>query len=174
MSNVLGLETQNYAAVIPGGFPERVESDRIVNTNDGKIDAALGILTSSFCSTFFVSGAISECIMKTVGADISNLSRTFRHYKVMSATSGSGGVTTLDVQLSSSAGWTSIFSNDRLRPHLSSSDQVMINSGSTFSTATWSADQALRVTVKEAAGSSGANGQVGVTLVLFWKPASLA
>jgi hypothetical protein len=173
--SLANLETQNYAQIIPGGFPERIEADRIENANNAKIEAILGAMTASFNTTFFVSGAMIDKVNNAIGGAVNaDNPRVFRECKAWCVNSGSGAlVTTFDVQLSSSAGWTSIFSNDKLRPHLSSSAGVAINSQTTFSTSTWNAGQALRAIIKDAAGGdAGAGAQSGVTLAIYWKPSA--
>lgn len=172
-SPILGLEDQNYQGVVPGGYPERVEIDRVANQNKTSIDRLVGQVTSSFSTNVNVSGNIADHIGQPLAAAFTRAPRIITQVVAFASTSGSGGVTELDVQISASnGGFISIFGNAAQRANISSSLGDYGLARSAVTGALWPANARMRVVAISAAGAAGvaASAQNNVTVEVFWKP----
>lgn len=166
----LNLEPANSAGE-PYTYPNRVEDDRIENANATSVDAFAGKLTSSFCSTFFVSGTSTANLGMDIGAEYSPINKVITEVLAFCPVSGSGGVTTIDVQRQQDGvgtAFVSIFSNAAFRPALSSSlGNYGIARSSTISGTLWPAG-----TILKASFTTAATLQRDVTVVVTWKPSA--
>lgn len=142
------------------------------------IDAFAAHVTASFVTTFHYSGSAADLLTGDFGsAHYATADRIVTNVVCWAATSGSGGVTTIDVQkqLGAGLGFASLFSGSAVaRPALSASvGNYGIVSTTSFVSGTspiWSAGTLMRSVVLSAAGGTGLNGQKGLTVQVFWAP----
>ena len=179
MSNspVLNLE-QLDVETRPPHYNERVEEDRIVNDSRDKVDAWAGHVTASFCSTFAINSGTADtrlAVDDVIGMEYVRSDRVIVGCTAFASMSGSGGVTTVDIQVSSSAdgadaAWNSIWTNDAHRPAVSASlgDYGLASSASPVRSGTLRAGNKVRCRLLSAATTL----QKNLTVQLWWKPSA--
>lgn len=180
----MGVGTLNLVSgsIEGSGFGVRDRENLLeeLDNNLEKINEFAADLTGSMVTRFSVSGAIVDRLSDAgfIGASFTNTDRVITEVIAYAGTSGSGGVTRIDVQIQQGsvqpANFSSIFSNNAYKPALSSSIGNLIPvSGSTFvsgSNMLWRARSMLKVIADTAAGATGLSGQDNVTVEVFWKP----
>ena len=179
---VLNLEVVDFSEHGSTSYANRVEDENVVNGNQSKLDAFSGLITGSQVTRFTIStGSVSDQLgdQGVVGAEFNRSSdRVILEVVAFAASSGSGGVTRVDVQIQQGtvmpANLSSIFSNNAFKPAVSSS---LGNFGparsSTFvsgSDMVWRAGTVLAAVLDTAAGAPGPSGQKGLVVDVFWKP----
>ncbi len=168
-------------------FWERADHDAKLDSTLAAIDSWAGKVTASFETHFYSpqSGSNANILLNSVlpagylGSAFSPINRVITEVIAWAATSGSGGVTRLDVQIQQGAtqpaNFSSIFSNNAFKPALSSSlGNFYRVSCSTFvsgANMVWTASSSLKVILDTAAGdATGINGQHNINVVIKWKP----
>lgn len=172
---VINLEPQNVLAVPP--HPTRdLEMDRVDNANHDKLDAWAGQVSGSFETVFNMSsGSATENLSANIflGAAYAPTDRVIKEVVCWAHTSGSGGVTQIDVQVGLT-NFASIFTNTAFKPALSSSlGNFGLAKSSTFTSGSntrWIAGTLIRAKLDTAAGAAGLSGQNGVTVCIRWVP----
>lgn len=189
MSNtpVLQLTSSEWGALNEPYYIERSIEDTKQLTNNQSIDDFAGRVTGSFETHLWSPGTGSNATILLnsglpagyLGSAYSPIDRVITEVVAWAATSGSGGVTRLDVQIQQGAvqpaNFSSIFSNNAFKPALSSSlGNFYRISARTFISGTnmvWAASSSLKVILDTAAGdATGINGQHGINVVIRWKP----
>lgn len=167
-SHVLNLETANSAGG-PVAYPERLEDDRVENSNRDKLDAWAGVVSGSFCTRFFVSGTVTANQGMDIGCEYAQVDRVITEVVAYAPVSGSGGVTRINVlrqQDGPGQAFVSIYSNDAFKPALSASlGNYGIARGGEISGSVWAAGTLLKATFDTAATL-----QRDVTVCVMWKP----
>jgi hypothetical protein len=178
-TTVLDLEQHNSADT-PLSYADRVEDDRIINSNRDKVDAWAGKVTGSFCTVFYHSGVLSTHLGGHLGNSsepyggiaVARENRVITEVQVMAAYSGSGGVSRFDVkkQADVSNVPSTIFSNNVFKPILSASDGAWVRKSTTTfiaGSSSWAKDCALIVQAEAAATVAS-----DVAVVVWWKPSA--
>lgn len=189
MSNtpVLQLTSSDWQSQNEQFYLERCLEDERNLSSLQQIDVFAGKVTGSFQTHFSApgSGSNATVLLNSVlpagylGSAFSPIDRVITEVLAWAATSGSGGVTRIDVQVQQGstqpANFASIFSNNAYKPALSSSLGSFYRvSATNFVSGTnmvWAASSSLKVVLDTAAGdATGANGQHGINVVVRWKP----
>jgi hypothetical protein len=187
----LGIEHANPAGGWDSsghiGFAERNELLRIISGAFEAIDQFVGQVTGSAYFTAFILNTGSAADLQTsvgagfVGAEYNrSQDRIITEVVAWAQNSGSGGVSTVDVLVQQGqvfpANFGSIFTNNALRPAVSSSlGNFGISKSSTFvsgSNMVWKAGTLLQAKLLTAAVGTGVNAQNGLTVQVYWKPSS--
>lgn len=173
---VINLEDADLTST-PEHYTKRLEEERIENANADKIDLFMGHLSASFSTVFRISGSVSDRLdhLGIIGAEYTPVDRVIKNVVCWAHTSGSGGVTVVDIQVQGPAGnFVSIFSNLAYKPALSSSyGDFGLASGSVFisgSNMRWAAGKLMRAIVGPVAGATGLDGQKMFTVDVRWVP----
>jgi len=183
---VLGLSASNYAAT-QKEYSARVEDDAIENFNKDRLDGFAGHVTASFVETFYVSGAIANYVSQ--GGGISGEYYGGLRYNPMGNRhitkvlafvhqSGSGGVTTVDVQKKAAGAPgtnESLFSNLVYKVNLSHSAGIAAAVQTTTFAATsqsWAAGEFLGVCIEDAAEGAAPNAASGLVVQVHWIPSA--
>ena len=171
---VLQLQVPDTAGV-PLDYGDRLGNDQSLSSSLNGLDAFVGLLTGSLKHHAAMSGNIATMVGQPLGVFYVRSPITLTEMVAWASTSGSGGVTSLDVQLSSSlTGGTfqSVFANAANRANVSASfGNYGLASTKTFQTSSIPAGVLLRLQVISAAGDATApNAQNNVTADLFYKP----
>jgi hypothetical protein len=176
-SPVLQLSASVLAELNGPNYWARSNDDAKENWNRDTVDSWAGNVTASFSTKFHYSGSASDLLGEggLIGTAYTPAARVIKEVVAWASASGSGGVTTLDVKVQYGS-FSSIFTNDVLRPHLSASaGNYSLSKKSTFvsgSNMVWRAGTILRAELLGAAGAAGASGQKGVTVEVFWVPSA--
>lgn len=183
-SHVLALSASDLAG-LPTHYTARLDDDNRENYNRDAIDAFAGHLTASFCEVFHVSGALANHLGQGsvhggeyYGGLRYNASGPRHIVKVLAFTSmtGSGGVTTVDVQKGTGRPTSneSLFSDLVFKVNLSASDGNSAAESSTFaaSSQSWAAGEFLGVCLDEVAAGSGVNEPQDLVVQVYWKPSA--
>lgn len=184
-TTVLGLSASNYAAT-QRSYSERVEDDYIENFNKDRLDGFAGSVTASFVETFYVSGAIGTHLGQGGvhgGEYYGGLrynpmgNRHITKVLAFAAQSGSGGVTTIDVQKKAGLPGTneSLFSNLAFKVNLSASAGAATAVQTTTFAPTsqsWAAGQFLGVVLQEAAAGAGLSEAQDLVVQVHWIPSA--
>lgn len=182
---VLGLNRAEVASTDIRSYPVAVELENALNLNRDEIDDFAGLVSGSV-TVFAPSGSASDFLGDgaSLGAAFNRgPDRVIQEVVAFAATSGSGGVTTIDVRVQGTPGnasFTSIFgpvggpANAAMHVALSSSLGnwgLARSSGFTSGSNTvWKAGSILRAVATTAAGAANASGQRGVTVHVYWAP----
>lgn len=172
-SATLNLEPV-LGASIPNDYADNVERERINTANISKLDQYASSLSASLFTMFCISGSTSDMLASDnyVGSEYNRVAKTLLEVVAWAQTSGSGGVTRVDVQLQEpgSLTWNSIFSDAALKPAVSSSLGDFGTSRATvFTTSSWAPGCMMRCKLDTAAGAPGISGQKGLTVQIFYK-----
>ena len=132
-TSVLSLTGSELQRLNQQYYHERAAFDAAGDSTLGKIDAFAGKVTGSFQTHFAApgSGSNATVLLNSIlplgylGSAFSPIDRVITEVLAWAATSGSGGVTRVDVQVQQGstqpANFSSIFSNNAYKPALSSS-----------------------------------------------------
>jgi len=154
----------------PPHYTVRVDADAVENRNIDKVDAFAARLTASFAETVFVSGTVEAKVGESIGAYYTPINRVITRVVAFAEGTGSAGVTTVDVQLSASAGagFTSIFANDAAMCNLSGAVPPWgLVSTTAMLTSSWPAGSVVRLVLAAAAAE-----MPNLHVHLFWKPSA--
>jgi hypothetical protein len=165
---VLGLSSVDFGHNGALSYPDRVDEQNILNADMQAVDAFAGQVTGSFASSFFVHGNLTSGSFagEVVHAEYAPVARVIKEVVAFARDNGDALVTSVDVQLSSSAGWASIYSNASFRPNVSASIGAGgIARSSAQSTSAWNAGQVMRVVLQ-----SVATDQKDLSVNVIWKP----
>jgi len=184
-SPVLGL-TRVDLGEGPWTYQKAVDVENALNRERDLIDAMTGFLTASCYTMFQISGSAADNLGDAggLGAEYNRVTdRVIQEVVAFAATSGSGGVSTIDIQIQQGPGgnFSSIFgpggsSNNVFKSALSSSlgnygiskvSNLNFVSGSNM---VWPKGTLLRAVLTTAAGTSGVGGQKGLIVQVFWSP----
>jgi len=184
-SPVLGMGQHLIAQGDIRSYEGELALESQLNSHRDKIDLWAGFTTASFYSLFQVSGSTSDNLGDAggVGAEFNpTCDRVIQEVVAFAATSGSGGVTTIDclVQQGVGGNFSSIFgplggpSNAAMRVALSSSlGNYGIATSHGFVSGTnmvWPRGTILKTQLTTAAGAAGPNGQKGLIIQVRWTP----
>lgn len=185
-SPVLGLPRLEVASFDIRSYPFAVDLENSLNSGRQSLDQFAANTTSSLYSLFQVSGSTSDNLGDAggMGAEFNrSQDRVIQEIVAFAATSGSGGVTTIDVQVQGTAGaaaFTSIFgpvggpANAAMRVALSSSlgnyGIARSNGFTSGSNTVWPKGSIMRCLLTTAAGAAGISGQKGLIIQVFWAP----
>ena len=164
----------------------QVELENVLNGNRSQVDQFAAYTSASFYSMFQVSGSTSDNLGDAggLGAEYNRgPDRIIQEVVAFAATSGSGGVSTIDVLVQGTPGgttFTSIFgplggpANNAMRPAVSASlgnYGLAKSSGFTSGSNTvWPRGSLLKCQLVTAAGAAGPSGQKGLIVQVFWTP----
>lgn len=161
----------------PSHFTKDLESERTIKAFRDDVDRFAGQITGSFASVAAPSGSASDMLGDggVIGSFYAREDRVIKEVVAWAATSGSGGVTRVDVAVQGPAGdFVSIFGNNALKPAVSSSlGNYGISQVATFisgSNMRWVKGKLMRVSLDTAAGAAGVSGQKGLTVSVIWDP----
>lgn len=193
VSKVLGLQIPDTAAV-PPDYSDKVANDQALSSSIANLDLFGGLMTGSSYSIFGPSsGSLADLLAGAnndgFGAEYTRTDRVIQEVVAWVANTGSGGVTTVDVQIQQGsvqpANFSSIFTNNSLRPVISGGlggAQASLTIGPSGSSKTfvsgsnmvWAAGSLMRVLMTTAAGQVGASPSraTGLTVQVFWKPSA--
>ncbi len=184
LTPILGLESPNLESV-PPHYTRDLDSDRCHGNNTAAVDKFAGGVTSSFYSLFWVSSSFDGPVGGDVGSEYTRSDRVIQQVVAYAAGSGSGGVTTIDVQVQQGpvapSNFSSIFgtnggaANAAMKVALSASlGNYGVASSSLFvsgSNMLWPAGTIIKTVFSTAAGAPLATStQKGITIQVFWKP----
>jgi hypothetical protein len=168
-TKVLNLTPMDIAAY-PPHYTKDVSVESQLDLNHNKIDAWAGKVTGSFVTMFEATGSASTFVGAGggIGMSYAPVARIIKEVIAWNAHSGSGDVTRLDMQVSSSAGFTSIFSNAIYKPILSQSyGDGGLGKTSTFLSNVWPASSILKALVE-----AGAVGNNKLYVAVVWAPSA--
>lgn len=186
-SPVLGLQRAEVASFDLRQYTVEVDLENVLNGNRTTLDQFAAYTTSSLYSLFQISGSTSDNLGDAggLGAEYNrSQDRVIQEVIAFAATSGSGGVSTIDVQVQQGPGgnFASIFGplggppNNAMRVALSASlgnygiarsGQSNMVSGSNM---LWPRGTLLKCQLTTAAGAAGVSGQKGLIVQVFWTP----
>lgn len=182
---VLDLQVTDTAADSPLDYSSRVNDDQQLSSSLAAIDTFAGNVTGSMGFTMFMlSGSVSDMLGDSgiIGSEYNRLcDRVIQEVIAWATTSGSGGVTTIDVLVQQGSVQPANFStiylgNNVYRPAVSSSlgNFGMSKTGaSNFvsgSNMVWKKGSLLQAKLLTVAGAAGVSGQKNLTVQIFWKP----
>jgi hypothetical protein len=122
-SPVLGLASASWAAVVPGGYAERLDLENTVTGNAAKVDAWAGTVTGSMFLDVFISGALDSKEGQVVKMMYTPIPLVLKELVAVAAHSGAAGVTSVDIQKQDTVGgaFGSVFLNAAAMAKVSSS-----------------------------------------------------
>mgnify|MGYP001567576845 CR=1 FL=1 len=166
-TTVLQLPVPDKASTPVNSFVDRVADDQLLSSSLVAIDQFASAVTGSMSSVVFVSGNLAPFKTQVVYAEIANTPRVISQVVAFAQNSGSGGVTSVDVELSSSAaGFQTIFANAAARAKVSSSlGNYGIARSAAPVTASWNAGALMRVVLY-----SDTIDQASLSVNVMWKP----
>lgn len=166
-TNVLQLQVPDEASAPRNSYPDQLSNDQQLSSSLVALDQFAASVTGSMSSVVFVSGNLAPFKTQVVYAEIANTPRVISHVVAFAQNSGSGGVTSVDVELSSSAaGFQTIFANDAARAKVSSSlGNYGIARSAAPVTASWNAGALMRVVLY-----SDTVDQASLSVNVMWKP----
>ncbi len=186
-SPVLGLPRLEVASNDIRQYNVDVDLENALNDGRQTLDQFAANTTASLYSLFQISGSTSDNLGDAggVGAEFNRSNdRILQEVVAFAVTSGSGGVTTIDVQVQNPGGGTfsSIFgplggpANAAMQVALSSSlgNYGLARSGQTKmvsgSNMVWPKGTSMKGVLTTAAGAAGGSGQKGLIIQVFWAP----
>lgn len=175
MGNVLNTVT---ASLGYSGFGVKDREDLFDKIDNGfeAVNEFAGLVTGSFSVLFETSGSAFDRVGQDLGSAYTREDFVIREVVAWAATSGSGGVSRIDVDVQQGPGgnFSSIYSNNAFKPALSSSlGNYGLARGNTFvsgSDMRWPAGTLIRAQLETAAGAAGLSGQNAVTVQVFYTP----
>ena len=178
MGNVLNTVT---ASLGYSGFGVRDREDLLDKIDNGfeAVNEFAGLVTGSFSLTFKTSGSSAGLLGQNagvIGAAYTREDNVIREVVAWAASSGSGGVTRIDVDIQQgvAGNFSSIFSNSAFKPAVSSSlGNYGIARSASFvsgSDMVWRAGTLIRAQLETAAGVEAASAQSGLTVQVFYTP----
>lgn len=186
VSAVLGLKRFEVATAPSLDYGTRLELEQSLNTMRDRVDLLLGMLTGS-CYEEFVASSSFDGIAG--GADVyaeynPGPARTLQEVIAWCGSSGSGGVTTIDIQIQQGPGgnFASIFGplggppNNAMRVALSSSlgNYGLAKQGqSSFVSGTnmvWQPGTLMKCVFTTAAGAVGGSAMKNIVTQVRWSP----
>ena len=185
-SPVLGLPRVEIATNDVRQYNVEVDMENAINQGRQNVDQMAGLLTSSCYSNFTVSSSFDGLAGGSdVWAEFTRTDRILQEVVCWAAASGSGGVTTVDIQVQGTPGaaaFTSIFgplggpANSAMKPALSASlgNYGLARSGQTLMTSgsntVWKAGSLMKCVFSTAAGAVGGSAQKNIVVQVFWSP----
>ncbi len=183
-SPVLGLPRLEVASFDLRQYSVEVDLENALNQARQNIDQMVGLLTGTCYTDFHVSSSFDGLAGGAdVGSAYTRQDRVIQEVVAWAGASGSGGVTTIDVQVQGPAGnFCSIFgplgaaSNAAMRPALSSSlgnygiarsGQTLMVSGSNM---VWKAGTLMKCLFTTAAGAVDGSAQKNIDVYVHWSP----
>jgi hypothetical protein len=184
-TKVLQLGIPDTYSAQPNDLLTRAGNDQLISGAHGNIDTFAGFVTASACYSLFTisTGSANDVQSSTnlngvFGVEYARQDRTFVEAVAWPITSGSGGVTTIDLQVGL-VNFQSIFASTASMLALSASGgNFGVVKSSAFVSGTntrWPVGTLMRAVCLTAAGDSKqANAQTGVSVQVFWKPSGSA
>lgn len=186
-SPVLGIPRADLTDRDVRSYGAELDLETSININRLNTDQFAAFATGSMYSLFQISGSTSDNLGDAggLGAEYNRAcDRVIQEVVAFAATSGSGGVSTIDVLVQQGVGgnFSSIFgplggpTNNAMRVALSSSagnyglaksGQSNMVSGSNM---VWPKGTLLKCQLVTAAGAAGVSGQKGLIVQVFWSP----